>query len=256
MATAFAASGRAAPRSRFHLWMALAATFFAFSGFVPTYFAPLAAGRFTGQPIMHFHGMLFFAWTLLFLSQSALVAAGRTPDHRKWGMLGLVLMGMMAVTVPLASINSMHVAEGISPEAAELARRFTAVPLTGLALMLGLFGVAIANVHRPEVHKRLMLVLMVSMLQAPFSRFVALALTPPGAPPGPPPGAFVSIPGGLAMDLLLVVAMVRDKRMLGHVHSAYVWGLAVVVAQQLLVVPISFSDGWLAFATWLQGLVR
>lgn len=255
MATAFAGTAPAA-RPRFHLYMAGAVVLIAFGGFIPTYWRPVAGGSFTGQPVMHLHGLLFFAWTLLFFSQSALVAAGRTADHRKWGMLGVGLVGMMTVTVPLAAINSMWAAERLGPHALELARRFTAVPLVSLPIIVGMFGLAIANVHRPEVHRRFMLLMQVPLLQAATGRLVKLALTPPGTPPGPPPGAFVSVPAGLLMDLLIVAAMINDRRTIGRVHPVYAGGLAVLVAEQLLVVPISTSAAWLAFATWLQHLVR
>lgn len=249
-------AGLAARRPRFFFYMAAVSTAIAFAGFLPTYWLRIADGSFTGQPVMHLHGALFFAWTLLFLWQTGLVATGRVADHRKWGMAGIFLFGMMMLSVPLASINSMFVADRISPEAGMLARQFSAVPLTGLPVLLGLFGFAIANVHRPNVHKRLMLTLQIPLLQAAFSRWVAVAMTPADAPPGPPPGAFVSLPGGLAMDLLLVVAMLHDRRTTGRVHTAYKIAVPVVVAQQFLVVPVSTSAAWLAFATWLQHLVR
>ena len=257
MATAFADRGAGVVPSRFFLWVAGAVVIIAFGGFMPTYWLRVAAGNFTGQPVMHLHGALFFAWTLLYFSQSLLVSVGRVPDHRKWGLLGIGLVGAMAITVPLVSINSMWAADRLGPEAGDLARRFSAVPLTGLPIIVGFFGLAIANTSHPAVHKRLMLMMQVPLLQAAFSRLVATAMTPPGAPPGsPPPGAFVSVPGGLAMDLIIVAGMVHDKRAFGRVHPAYWIGLAIIVAQQLLVVPISRSDGWLSFALWFQHLVR
>ncbi len=228
----------------------------AFGGFFPTYWGRIAAGNFGGQPVMHLHGALFFSWTLLFFTQSALVAAGRTPDHRKFGLFGIALFGTMVLSVPLVAINEIWVAERLGPAEGELARQFVAVPLLGLLVMIGFFSAAIANISRPDVHRRFMLVMMVSMLQAAMGRVFLTLLAPAGTVGAPPPGAFVTIPAGIAVDLLLVVAMVYDKRTIGHVHWAYRLGVPLVVAEQLLVVPISTSAAWLGFASWLQQLVR
>jgi uncharacterized membrane protein YraQ (UPF0718 family) len=95
----------------FYVWMAGIFVLIAFGGFIPTYWARLATGTFKGAPILHIHGMLFFAWTLLFLAQTTLVATGRTPRHRNWGLAGISLATAMAFTVALAAINSMKVAE-------------------------------------------------------------------------------------------------------------------------------------------------
>lgn len=251
------AFGAAAERPRFWLWMAIAIVAIAFTGFLPSYWQPLAAGRFAGQPIMHIHGALFFGWTLLYLTQTALVGAGQVKIHRGLGMVGIALIGMMMFSVPVASINSMFVADRISPAAGDLARQFSAVPLTGMVTIAGLFTVAIANVRRADVHKRFMFMMQIGMVQAAAGRVVAALLTPPGTLPGtPPPGAFVSVPAGIAVDLLLVAGMIYDRRTLGHVHWAYKVGVPIVLAQQLLVVPISTSGWWMAFARALQGLVR
>ena len=68
--------------------MALACTAVAFLGFAPTYWLPLASGSFPPMPVVHFHGMLFFSWTLYFAFQTWLAASGRTARHRSLGVLG------------------------------------------------------------------------------------------------------------------------------------------------------------------------
>ena len=85
----------------------------AFGGFIPTYWAKLATGTFKGAPILHIHGMLFFLWTLFFLAQTTFVATGRTSKHRNWGLAGISLATAMGITVVLAAINSIKMAETI-----------------------------------------------------------------------------------------------------------------------------------------------
>ena len=67
----------------FYVGMSSAFVLIAFGGFIPTYWAKMASGTFTGAPILHIHGTLFFTWTLFFLVQTTLVATGRVLDHRQ-----------------------------------------------------------------------------------------------------------------------------------------------------------------------------
>jgi hypothetical protein len=48
--------------------------------------------------------------------------------------------------------------------------------------------------------------------------------------------------------------MVHDRRTRGRVHAAYWVGGAVVLASQLLRVPLGRTDAWLAMTDWLLAL--
>ena len=234
----------------FYVWMAGTFVLIAFGGFIPTYWAKLATGTFAGAPILHLHGAIFFTWTLFFFVQTALVASGRTLDHRSWGLAGISLATAMVFTVVLAAINSIRVAGTIGM--ADEARRFAYVSLTGAVLFGGFFGAAIVWIKRPEIHKRLMLLAMIPLMHAAFARLFAAAFAPADAK-GPPP-VFVSVPPGLAMDLLIVAAMVYDWRTRGRPHPVYWIGGALLLADQTLAVPLSATATWMAIATWVQSL--
>ena len=66
------------PGRYFYFYMALSCMAVAFLGFAPTYWLPLASGSFSSTPVVHFHGLLFFTWTLYFAFQTWLAASGRT----------------------------------------------------------------------------------------------------------------------------------------------------------------------------------
>ena len=244
-----AADGPRAGRS-FYVWMAGVFALIAFTGFIPTYWTKLATGTFGGAPILHLHGTLFFAWTLFFLVQTVLVASGRTLDHRAWGMAGISLATAMVFTVVLAAINSIRAAGTIGM--ADEARRFSYVSLTGAVLFSAFVGAAIVWVKRAEIHKRLMLLAMIPLMHAAFARVFAAAFAPADAK-GPPP-VVVAVPPGLIVDLLLVAAMVYDWRTRGRPHPVYWIGGALLLADQLLAVPLSATAAWLAIATWVQSL--
>lgn len=237
---------------RFYVGMAVVFVLIAFGGFIPTYWAKVASGTFGGAPILHLHGFFFFTWTLFFLAQTSMVAGGRTADHRRWGVLGVSLATAMAFTVVLAAINSMKVADAAGM--GDAARRFSIVSLSALALFLGLFVAAILNVRRPEVHKRLMLLAMIPPMQAAMARPFMVLFSPPGAV-GPPP-VFVAIPPGLTVDLLIVAAMIHDWRTRGRPHPVYIAGGLLILAQQLLTVPIGQSATWMSVARWVEHLAR
>ncbi|CAM5785766.1 hypothetical protein [Rhizobacter fulvus] len=251
--TTLGVGGTAAARSDtrwFYVWMASACVLIAFGGFVPTYWSRLATGSFGGAPILHIHGALFFTWTLFFLVQTTLVALGRTADHRAWGLAGISLATAMACSVVLAAINSMRVAETIGM--VEQARRFSYVSLSGVVLFAGLLTVAIVQVRRSEIHKRLMLLAMIPLMHAATARVFMTLFAPPDAK-GPPP-VFVSVPPGLLVDLLIVAGMVYDARTRGRPHPAYLIGGALLLANQLLAVPLSATPAWMSIARAVQAL--
>ena len=162
-------------RRRFYVAMAALFVLIAFTAFIATYWSKLATGSSPARRSCIVHGTLFFTWTLFFLVQTALVASGRTPDHRSpGGMAGISLATAMAITIVLAAINSIRVAGAIGM--ADEARRFSYVSLSGLVLFAGFFAAAIVLVRRAELHKRLMILAMIPLMHASVARFFMLAV--------------------------------------------------------------------------------
>lgn len=237
---------------RFYVGIAIASTLIAFVGFFSTYWWQLANGTFTGTPIQHIHGALFFAWYLFFLSQTVLVASHRTTSHRAWGMAGISIATAMAISMLLVIIDAIQAGEllGIG----DARRRFSILPFSTLVLFTVFFTLAIVNVHKPDLHKRFMVLASVPMLQAAMARIFLTLFAPPGQI-GPPPMIATVAPGAV-VDLLLVAAMVYDKRTRGRIHPVYLIGVPLVVAKQLLVVPLSETSTWMDVAIRLESLAR
>ena len=237
---------------RFHLWMAGIFVLIAFGGFTPTYWARLAGGTFHAPPILHVHGFLLFSWTLFYFVQTALVASGRTPSHRAWGLAGIALFSVLVCSIIATRITLLNLEEARGM--GDAGRRFSAVAFVALPLMIGLFAAAIANVRRPEVHKRFMYVLMASMMTPAIARVFLTLLAPAGAAGGGPPPPFVAVPPALVASLLIVVAMVYDWRTRGRPHKVYVYGGLLVLLETFLVVPISGTQAWSSIARFLEHL--
>jgi hypothetical protein len=249
-ATVVGATVRTQSRSTFYVWMAGIFVLIAFGGFTPTYWSKVATGTFHASPIVHIHGILLFSWTCFFFVQTALVASGRILDHRAWGLAGISLFSFMMcwILVTEATVLKRDEALGFG----EAGRRFAAVTLLAWPLMAGFFTLAIVKIKKPEVHKRLMLMLMIGMMTPAIARVFITLFAPPGLAGPPPP--FVSVPPGLVADLLLVVAMVHDWRTRGRPHPVYVYGGLVSLAEQLLTVPIASTAAWMSIARAFQNL--
>jgi hypothetical protein len=242
----------ASPARYFYFHMALACAAVAFLGFAPTFFLPLAAGKFSAPPSVHVHGIVFFTWSLYFVFQAWLPASGQVGRHRSVGLIGVSLATAMTIFGFLAGVTAMKQSAAIGQTDAGIA--FAIVPWSGILFFAVAFAIGVAMVRRPEVHKRLMLLAGISILDAAVARWFLTFLAPPG-PPGPPPVA-VTIPPAFVAYLLLVVAMVHDWRTRGRPHAVYVIGGLALIAVKLLNLPISTTHAWHAFAGGILAMAQ
>ncbi|WP_050629845.1 hypothetical protein [Bradyrhizobium viridifuturi] len=228
----------------FYFYMALSCMAVAFLGFAPTYWMPMAKGSLSTPPVVHLHGLLFFAWTLYFVFQSWLAASGRIVRHRSVGMIGISLATAMTMMGIVASISVMKRSAAIGQINEGLA--FAIVPLSGILFFAVVFALAIVYLRDRETHKRLMLLASISILDAAVARWFLTFLAPPGAV-GPPPVPVTIAPAFVAY-LLLVVAIVFDWRTRGRPHPVYICGGLALIAVKLLNWPISTSAAWHSLA--------
>jgi hypothetical protein len=230
--------------------MALICAGVAFIGFVPTYWVPLVAGSLHPHPVIHVHALVFFSWVLFLVAQTWLASTRRIAWHRAMGMFGISIATAMTILGILTAIDRMQAATAIGQKAAGLA--FAIVPIGAIAFFAIAFAAAIANVRRPDWHKRLMLVASVSILDAPIARWFMLALAPPGAA-GPPPVS-VDLGPSLVASVLLVVAMAVDWLRRKQVHPAYLIGACTYIGWKLAQEALSTTSQWQVVAEWIMRL--
>jgi hypothetical protein len=261
MTDAVMGAGVDAPR-RFYMWMAASCLAIAMIGFMPTYFLPMARGTFKVEPIVHIHGLVLFSWVAYFFIQSWLVAQGKVRSHRDWGMLGIAIITAMVFVV--TAVVSLRIAQAQLPgqpaNVGHGTRAFAWISISTIVFIVPVFVLAIVKLRKPETHKRLMLLLTISLLGAPIARWFLTFLAPPpdAAVPLPPAGLpainlvpiSVTIAPALVGDILLLVAMFYDIRTRGRIHPVYVIGGAIMILIQVTVVPVSESALWqdIAFA--------
>lgn len=209
-----------------------------FAGFAPTFYL---SGAFDGPALTalaQMHGAVFTLWIALLLVQTRLAAGGRITMHRRLGALGALLAAVMTVVgvaTALAAAARGHAPGGGDP------RAFLIIPLGGIAVFAATVAVAISMRRRADVHKRLMMIANISLLDPAIAR---LPLEIMAAHP------LVSF--GLAC-LLGVAVAIDDLVTLGRVHGATLIALPLTAAWQPLALHVSETDAWLQAADVLIG---
>ena len=209
-----------------------------FAGFAPGYYLrgldPSPKAMHPPTALVHLHAGVFSAWILLFIIQVNLVAAGRRGLHRRLGMLGLGLVVAM-------------IAIGIATALAQVARRsgppmeplsWLAMPLFSVAGFGVCFLTALALRHRPDAHKRLMVLGMVAMLSSAFGRMTFLH----------PMLALLVLP-----NLYTVALITFDLAALRRLHPATLWGGGLVLVTTVSPIFLWRTPAWLVFAGWITG---
>jgi hypothetical protein len=193
------------------------------------------------------HGVVFFAWLLLFLVQSRLIATHRVAIHRRLGLASIVILALMIPLAYTSSIAMVRRGYDLSGDLSvginnELAHQ-TVFPLANLLIFSALAIAAVAFRRRPEIHRRLMLFANIELMPAPLAHLIGhtpwLASLPP---------AIVMVP----ITAFVAAAVGRDLLVARRIHPL-TWGLAIqrMVSGFLEAGPIGSSAAWHHFVHWL-----
>ena len=222
----------------FYTGMAVLAAAIVFAGFARTYYLKAHFATPPLRPLVHFHGILFTSWIVLFLSQASLVAAKRTDIHRRLGLAGGVLAVLMVCVGSLTAISAAR--RGFAPPGAPPPLVFLVIPLFDMLVFAVLIAAAFLYRRQPDTHKRLMLVATIALLDAAIGRL---------------PFAFILKNGPLAFfglaDLILLACIFYDIVTRRRLHPAYLWGGILLIVSQPLRLLIGGTSAWLTFAHWL-----
>jgi len=217
--------------------MALAMLTTVFVGFAHTYYL---AGVFRAplpSLTIHLHGAAFSCWILLLVTQTSLVAAGRTDIHRRLGIAGFLLASLMVVLGVMAATDSLARAAG---PAGRDAKSFYIVPLTDMLIFATLIFFAFRARINPQAHKRIVLIATIGLSIAAIARW---------------PIAFTfrnAAMAALLSYIFLIVLVVYDLWTSRKVHRATLWAGAFLIFVQQIRMPIGKTTAWHAFASWVQ----
>lgn len=227
-------------------WAAIAAFTVVVVGFARTYYLKLLFGTPPLPWLLHLHGALMTSWFALFFVQTSLIAAHRVQLHKRLGILGAVLAGLIVIVgTAVALRRTARVLHGPTHGGHPL--QFMGFILAVLLVFAILVGAALLLRRRRDWHKRLMLLSCLSLTGPGLTRippdwFHAFAFLKSGGPAGL-----------FSLDLLLVYACIAwDTWRHRRLHPAFVCGALLIAAEDLPFIWILLSSSaWTHIATWL-----
>jgi FtsH-binding integral membrane protein len=229
---------------RFFTAMAIAMLAVAAAGFLPA-LIQTGARRAPVSPLAAAHGALFFAWLIIYLIQSRLIANRQFAMHRRVGIVAsliLVLMVAFGYETTVAMVRRGFDLSGDLRIDQDPASGAT-FPFTDIFLFGMLVVAALAYRHRPDTHKSLMLFANIVLMGAPLTHLIGhipmLAALP---------GAIIMLP----ISVFLIAAVARDYWLAKRVR-VLTWGLAITLflsgpVRAGLIAP---SATWHRIVAWL-----
>lgn len=190
-------------------------------------------------PLLILHGTAFTAWVALMVIQPLLIASRNLKLHRKLGYAGAGVAAAMVALGNLAAIAAMHGGfRGLGDVYV-----FYAVPFFAINSFAVTIFFAVRWRNFADTHKRLILLSNAALLGA------AIARIPLGAIQSAAPFSFIFGP-----DLIILAGMAYDWRSRGRVHRVWLYGGALMVASQILMMAVMGTAWWHRFAEAMAGL--
>ncbi|WP_263410155.1 hypothetical protein [Terriglobus tenax] len=210
-------------------------------GFSKTYYAVGMMTTHLPSPIVHVHAVVFTLWLMTLAVQIGLVSARKVKLHMSVGLWGFGLAALVVVLGALASRDSLR--RGFSPPGSGLSPlTFFVVPMSDLVVFSVLAGWSYAARRKPQIHKRLIMLASITLLDAAIGRFpytIAPHITPMGQL-----GVLFSF---------MVLMMIYDLVTLKKIHRA-TWIPAVATLALFLVrIPLAMTPVWMRFAELVRG---
>ncbi|WP_332854548.1 hypothetical protein [Duganella sp. S19_KUP01_CR8] len=200
--------------------------------------------------ILHVHSAVFVTWLIAFTAQILLIRTGKPASHRRLGIAMTFGVGVLAIVGPWTAYAVQNLNFGTS-------RSDPAFFSVQLGDVIGFVGLSIAAIilrKQAAAHKRLMLLAILQLSTAGFSRWLGNSIGsayPFGYWGQSFWATFLIL--HLTNDMLALGIGVYDLRTRGRLHPAYVAGLAWGFGWQVLHVSLYLTPAWLPVAKWLLG---
>jgi hypothetical protein len=195
--------------------------------------------------LLALHGIAFFAWLLLFVSQTILARTRNLALHRRIGMWSAVLAAALVVLGYRTTVAMGRRGYDLSGDVGARSNPLAAMafPLLDIFLFGALFLAAYLYRHRGAVHKRLMLLAVTgALMPSPIAHLTGHF-------------AFLRDKGFLTPLIIaafLATGAIHDRIKLHRIHPVSLWiALAIFVVDNLWFVMVVPSGAWHAFAAWL-----
>jgi hypothetical protein len=230
------------------------------AGFIPDSLMKVAMVKAGARPpfplVLHMHAIIMGSFLLLLLTQSWLMATGRSANHMRLGLLALVLApALVVVGAILAPTMYGQVWEGaqtappgirekLQERLPELDNILLLQIRVGIVFSILMFIGLKARGRNAGIHKRMMFLATAMALPAGIDRITWLPTTLPSSPLGP------DLYTLLAVSPMLLWDVVRNRAL----HPAYVIWLAVSLPFTIAVHGLWGSDWWHGMAPRIMGV--
>lgn len=211
-------------------------------GFWPGYLAPMAADTLDKTFAVHVHVIVYLGWLILFTLQSTLPMLRKGRLHRRIGNFGIgygIVVWGFGLYVTFSRFAD-RVRLGDLDEA-----RFQAIsPFTDMLIFPVLFALAIYYRHKPEVHKRFMVLAGTMLMIAAVARMALNGIISKNI---------------VVFDAIwlspIFIAIIHDAWFKRRLHPVYGFGVLVLapVPARLLLVE---SNLWRAMTGWAETFIR
>ena len=189
------------------------------------------------------HSLVSVTWLLVFLAQVTLVGAGRVTIHRQLGVFGVLLSAAFIVVTWLMLVEGARRGFDLS---GDLVPRGTSVdpgtflaPSGGLIPLAAFVAAAVWYRQRPALHKRLMMLALLTSMGAPIAHMVGH---------WPAFGSY-ALAGGTFMFFLPAI---RDWVWEPRIHPVSLWGaIFSLVWTSVFLVVVARTVVWRNFAEWV-----
>lgn len=189
--------------------------------------------------LVQIHGLLMTLWVGFFITQVFLIRTKNHKTHMRWGIVGVVLASAIVIVGFLTAVAAAKYGSPTAPpDIPPLA--FLTVPFFDILIFAGLFAAAIWYRKRPADHKRLMLLLVISLLPPAVGRFPIAALAALG------PLFFFGVPTVIAI-VLVILDTWRNRRL----NRVFLVGAIILIASYPLRIILAGTEVWHSFAVWL-----
>lgn len=217
----------------FYLCMSFALAGLVVWGFSHTVNANLLHANPPRPLLLWVHGAVFSTWMVFFVAQSLLVRVRKVSIHRLLGWFGAGLATVMVVLgFTIAVVMTRFDTRVLQQKGVE---SFLSVPFTDMILFGSFMALAIYWRKKPEYHRRLMFIATCQLMDAAIGRFDFMFNHNLFYP---------------ALDVLVVLGMMRDWVVDGRVHKVYLYALpSIIIVQGLSMYAWRINPAWWATIT-------
>src|SRR5271154_4165917 len=183
--------------------------------------------------LLHIHGAVMTGWVVLLVVQTSLIAAHRVRWHRRLGVFGAVWAALLVI---VGSFTTLHAAAREVRGHTDFAAGqvvITSLDLLQMLFFAGFVSVAIWQRHRPDYHKRLMLLTIACMLPDALARLPVSFMT----------NQLILV----GMDGFIIICVGLDTLWHRRLHPAFGWGALLFVGAFHIALYVTQTRAWIAF---------